>query len=218
MIRDVYRRMRSVAAVISGALGIVSSDSFQKPRGEIFWRLENTATGEVESGHIKNVVTLDASIMVARLLKSTAVPNLSEPRFGIYALALGTGDAGWDPMGPPSGNNAQRSLYNELGRKAIVSTQFVDALGNPSLIPTNVVDFTTIFTESEAVGPLTEMGLLGGDVSTNMAIRNPVLPPNGEYDPSVDVTGLDCLANYVTFPVINKPATSTLTWTWRIST
>ena len=79
------------------------------------------------------------------------------------------------------------------------------------------MDFTTTFAESEAVGPIAEMGLLGGDINTNLSIRNPVLPPNGLYDPTVDLVGLDTLVNYLTFPVVNKPATSTLSWTWRLT-
>lgn len=188
-----------------------------KMRGEIFWEMRDVVTGEVTKGHLKNVVTLDASILIARLMKSTATAHQCEPNFGVYALAVGTGDAGWNLQNPPSGTDPQRSLFNELARKAISSSSYVDAEGGVSADPTNVVDFTTSFSESEAVGPLTEMGLLGGDVSTNMAVRNPVLPPNGIYDPTVNLVGKDTLVNYVTFPVINKPATSTLGWTWRLT-
>lgn len=187
-------------------------------KGEIFWVLRDGKTGEIQDeGHITNVVVMDTSILVARLLKSTSTAYVSEPKFGIYALAVGTGDVGWDPMNPPAGTSTQRSLYNEISRKQIATSNFIDSMGAISAIPTNVVDYTTIFSESEAVGPLVEMGLLGGDIDTNMAITNPVLPPNGLYDPTVDVTGKDTLINYVTFPVINKPPTSTLGWTWRVS-
>jgi len=34
----------------------------------------------------------------------------------------------------------------------------------------------------------------------------------------VNLVGKDTLVNYLTFPVINKPPTSTLSWTWRITT
>jgi len=188
-------------------------------RGEIFWELRDGKTGEVQnSGNFKNVVTKDASILVARLIKSPGTPNVSEPSFGVYALAVGTGDVGWDPLNPPAATVTQRSLYNELARKQVSVSDFIDGTGAISGIPTNIVDFTTTFSESEAVGALTEMGLLGGDIDTNMAVTNPILPPNGIYDDTVDVVGKDMLVNYKTFPVINKPATSTLTWTWRIST
>jgi hypothetical protein len=186
--------------------------------GEIFWELRDGKTGALQdSGHYSNIVTLDASILVARLMKSPPTPNVSESKFGVFVLAVGTGDIGWDPMNPPIATISQRSLYNELARKQIASSNFITSAGAVSGIPTNIVDFTTIFAESEAVGPLTEMGLLGGDVDTNMAIRNPVLPANGIYDPTVDLVGLDMLINYLTFPVINKPATSSLSWTWRLT-
>jgi len=187
--------------------------------GEIFWVLKDGKTGEIQDqGYFKNIVTYDASILVARLLKSPAVVYVSEPAFGIFALAVGTGDVGWDPLDPPVATKTQRSLYNEIGRKQIAAANFIDSGGAISAIPTNVVDFTTIFSESEAVGALVEMGLLGGDVNTNMGVKNPVLPPNGTYDPTVNLVGKDTLVNYKTFKVINKPATSTLSWTWRLST
>lgn len=195
-------------------------ESFPSPpySGEVFWELRDGRTGELQgSGRRKNIVTRDASILVARLMKSPPTPNVSEPRFGCFALAVGTGDVGWDLQNPPVATSTQRSLYNELARKQFQVTEFVDDEGAISGIPTHVVDFTTTFSESEAVGPLVEMGILGGDVDSNMAVRNPILPPNGIYDPLVDVVGKDMLVNYLTFAVINKPATSTLGWTWRLT-
>lgn len=188
-------------------------------KGEVFWTLRNSSTGETESGYMKNVVTFDASLLVAALMKGPVapLPHVSEPNFGIYALTVGTGDIGWDLQNPPPANKNQRSLYNELARKQISSSSFIDAGGNPVGYRTNVVDFTTIFSESEAVGPWAEMGLIGGDVDTNMAIRNPVLPPNGSYDPTFDTSGFDTLINYRTFKVINKPDGSTMTMTIRLS-
>jgi hypothetical protein len=159
-----------------------------------------------------NLIVLDASILVARLMKNNA-----EPPFGVIALAMGTGQIGWNPMSPPAATNTQRSLYSEIARKTFALTQFIDSGGVPTGIPTHVVDFTTTFAEAEAVGPLVEMGLLGGNVNPNMSIRNPVTPPNGSYDPTVDLTTKDTLVNYLTFPVINKPATSTLSIVWRLT-
>lgn len=214
MPRETFKKMgsRNTSAMQSRL-----AESFFGIKGEIFWELKDSLSGEVTKGHIKNIVTLDAGILVARLMKSTASPNVSEPKFGVYALAVGTGDVGWNQMNPPPANVFQRSLYNEIARKAVASSSFIDEGGAISGVPTHVVDFNITFADNEAVGPLTEMGLLGGDINTNMSIRNPVLPPNGSYDPTVDVTGKDTLCNYVTFPVLNKPASSTLSWTWRLT-
>jgi hypothetical protein len=189
-----------------------------KIKGEVFWKLR-LEDGTKTSGHFSNMVTLDASILVARFFKGTASPvhNQSEPAFGVLALAVGTGYVGWDPQSPPSPKNTQRSLWNEIGRKAIVSTAFITAGGLISSVPTNVVDFTTVFSESEAVGPLTEMGLIAGDANQSMSQVNPVTPPNGTYDPTVNTIGKDTLVNYTTFKVLNKPLNSVLDWTWRLT-
>lgn len=182
-------------------------------RGDVFFTMRNSATGEVElEQELRNLVVLDASILIARLMKDNA-----EPPHGIFCLAVGTGDTGWNVMAPPAPTNTQRALYSELSRKTFANTQFIDAGGVPTAVPTNVVDFTTTFSESEAVGPLVEMGLLGGNVSSNLATRNPVSPANGPYVATVDLTTKETLVNYLTFPVINKPATSTLTIVWRLT-
>lgn len=182
-------------------------------RGDVFFTLRDGATGEVqEERELRNLVVMDAGILIARLMK-----NNVEPPHGIYALAVGTGDVGWPVLSPPAPTLTQRALYSEITRKTFANTQFINPAGAPVAYPTNVVDFTTTFSESEAVGPLVEMGLLGGNISTNMSIRNPVIPANGPYDPTVDLTTKDTLINYLTFPVISKPATSTLTIVWRLT-
>lgn len=182
-------------------------------RGDVFMWLRDGKTGELqEEREHRNLVVQDASILIARLLKDSA-----EPPHGAFALAIGTGDTGWDPMAPPAATATQRSLYGELTRKTFASTAFIDSGGIPTAIPTNVVDFTTTYTESEAVGPLVEMALIGGNVNSNMSIQNPVTPPNGTYDDTVDLTAYETMLNYLTFPVVNKPATSTFTITWRLT-
>lgn len=190
---------------------------FPAVKGEVFWEMRCGLTGGVTSGHLKNVVTKDASVLIARLMKGTATAHQSEPAYGIHALAVGTGDVGWNLQSPPQATNTQRSLFNEIARKAVSVTQYVTSTGSVTTTPTHVIDVTTTFSESEAVGAITEMGLLGGDVSPVMATRTPVLPPNGAYDPTVTLVGKDTLVNYLTFPVLNKPATSTLNWTWRLT-
>lgn len=182
-------------------------------RGDVLFTLANAKTGAIEEQReLRNLIVLDASILIARLVKDN-----SEPAHGIFCLAVGTGDVGWNPMSPPAATNTQRALYSELARKSFATTQFIDAGGVPTAIPTNVVDFTATFSESEAVGPLCEMGLIGGSVSSNLAVKNPVTPPNGAYSASVDLTTKETLVNYLPFPVVNKPATSTLSIVWRLT-
>lgn len=218
MLKDALRKVTD--STLRFAMHSMGYEVLPAIRGEVFWELRDTVTGKVEKGHRKNVVVKDASLLLARFLKGTGTsnPNQCEPGFGVFALAVGTGDAGWNVLNPPAGTNTQRSLFNEIARKQIASTNYITADGTISGVPTNVVDFTTTFSESEAVGALTEMGLIGGDMSTNMSVRNPILPANGTFDPTENVVGKDTLINYITFPVISKPATSTLSWTWRLTT
>lgn len=182
-------------------------------RGDVFFELRDASTGELlEERQIKNVITLDFSILLARLLK-----NPIEPSHGIFALAMGTGDTGWDLQAPPTETNTQRALYSEIERKGFVESNFIDSNGSPTSIPTNVIEFSTFFNSSEAVGPLVEMGLVGGDLSDDLSTLNPISPANGVYDDTVDVRNFDMLCNYLTFPVINKPSSATLRITWRIT-
>lgn len=208
---EVFRR---VATLVQSTVRSVFREEFRSPyTGEVFFIIRDSTTGEIlDQRHVKNLIVKDASILVARLMRDNA-----EPPKSIYVLAVGTGDVGWNPMTPPAPTNTQRALFSELTRKTFSETYFVDAAGAPTSIPTNVVDYKTTFSESEAVGPLVEMGLLGGNISTNMSVRNPVSPPNGSYDPTVDLTTRETMINYLTFPVINKPATSTLEIVWRIT-
>lgn len=216
MLHDIFKKAKDLRVRFD--LKSTGEERFKFPRGEIFWTLRNSDTGETKSGHLKNVVTLDSGILLSSFMKGTGSPSPNQcvPNFGVYALAVGTGDMSWNPMNPPAATVTQRSLYNELARKSVASTSFINSDGSISGVRTNIVDFTTTFTESEAVGSLTEMGLIGGDVDTNMSVRNPILPPNGVYDPTVDVSGKDILVNYVTFSAVSKPPNSTLSWTWRL--
>jgi hypothetical protein len=194
-------------------LGGTFKDKGPGLKGDVFLTMRNAHTGALEyEWERRNLVVLDASILIARLVKDS-----QEPPHGAFALAIGSGDVGWDFMNPPAATNTQRALYAEISRKVFASTQFVDSGGTPVGYPTNIVDFQTIFSESEAVGPLVEMGLIGGNISSNLSIKNPVTPPNGPYNATVDLTNYETMLNYLTFPVINKPATSTLEIVWRLT-
>jgi hypothetical protein len=210
VLQDLWRPKKSSVEM---SAGIQHQDSYVTRKGEIFYKMHDEETGELlEEGHIQNIITLDFSILLARLIKDSL-----DPSHGILALAVGTGDAGWDLQNPPASTNTQRSLYAEISRKGFSQTSFIDSSGNESVIPTNIVQFTTFFTSSEAVGPLVEMGLVGGDISDDLSTLDPITPANGTYDATVDVQSKDLLCNYLTFPVINKPSSATFTLSWRIT-
>lgn len=158
--------------------------------------LRDAKTGRVVDerfGH--NIIVNTASILIARLLKDN-----NEPDAGISYLAVGTGGVGWNLQNPPQPTVSQTNLNSEIARKAFTTddVHFVDPdTGDYTEVPTGVVDFTMTFAETEAVGPLVEMGLFGGDAS--------------------DLVNSGTEVNYRTFPVINKSNSMTLTITFRIT-
>ena len=179
-------------------------------KGSIIFEMTDTITGEVTRFEKKNVITLDAGIHAARLFKDN-----QEPNFGCYMLAVGTGATG-ALLSPDAPDPKQRKLNNEIERKGFASVTFRDTLGNAVAYPTNVVDFTCVYGEAEAVGPLNEMGLLS-PLSANPSEKTP--NPNNfpTRDVTLDITQYDVLLNYLTFGVITKPSTATLSITWRLT-
>ncbi len=181
-------------------------------QGHVFFDMRDARTGRpLFQWDKKNVITLDAGILVARLLKDPL-----EPAHGINMLAVGSGHTG-SLLSPNAPDPRQRKLNAEIARKTFTSTTFRDENGNAVAIPTNIVDYTVTFGEAEAVGPLTEMGLLS-TISDNKAILNPNPDAFPTRDTTRDLTQYDTLVNYLTFPVISKPSTAILTITWRITT
>lgn len=180
-------------------------------QGEVFIEMRDGSTGELlHSDHRKNIITLDASILVAMLARD---PN--SRNYGVYMLAVGTGATG-ALLSPDAPDARQRKLNGEIARKAFSSTTFRDGSGNAVAIPTNIVDFTCTFSESEAVGPLNEMGLIS-PISANPLITNPNPNAYPTRDTTVDLSLYDILVNYLSYSVISKPSTATLSITWRLT-
>lgn len=180
------------------------------PKGSFIIEMHDAETGELIQRHEgDNIITLDAGIQAARLFKDN-----SEPNRGLNMLAVGTGATG-DILNPDAPDNRYRKLNTEIARKAFASTTFRDSEGGASAVPTNVVDFTTTFGATEAVGALDEMGVMA-TVSDNPLVTNPNPNSFPTRDTTVDLTSYDVLVNYFTFGVISKPATAILTVTWRL--
>lgn len=193
MFKEYLRRAKET---MFGGYKVLHEEKLPRLHGEYWIILRDAKTDQViEERHDKNLIVNSASILIARLLKDN-----HEPTAGISYLAVGTGASGWNLQNPPQPTVTQVHLENEIARKAFTTsdTAFVDPLtGEHISTPTNVVDYTATFAETEAVGPLVEMGLFGGD-----AVDSP--------DSGTEV-------NYRTFPVINKSNSMTLTIIFRIT-
>jgi hypothetical protein len=165
-------------------------------KGEFHIVCRDARTGLIlDERHGHNIIVNTASILIARLLKDNR-----EPDGGITYLAVGTGAPGWNLQNPPQPTVSQTKLYSELARKAFSTedVNFIDPeTGDPTTVPTGVVDFTMTFAETEAVGPWVEMGLFGGDASE---LRD---------------SGTEL--NYRTLPVLNKTNSMVMTITFRIT-
>jgi hypothetical protein len=165
------------------------------PHGQYHIILRDSIGKIIEERSNHNIIVNSASILIARLLKDN-----QDPTGGITFLAVGTGGPSWNLQNPPQPTNIQTTLVSEIARKAFstIDVTFIDPeTGNPTTVPTNVLDFTATFAETEAVGALVEMGLFGGD-ATNIVNSGTEI-------------------NYVTFPVINKTNAMTLTIIFRIT-
>ena len=172
-----------------------------KMKGEFFLIL-NHNDGKVEK-YYQNVIVDSASLLIARLLADgqTTLDPVG-PAHGIWVLAVGTGHSSWDPQNPPVATTTQTKLEAELARKRFANVNFVktDGSGLPATEITNIIDFQTVFSESEAVGPIMELGLYGGDAEENVIDE-----------------AKDNLINYRTIQVINKPNTATLSVIFRLT-
>lgn len=183
-------------------------------RGDVHFSLIRNDGGILLDEWRPNVITKDCSLLIARLTR-----NPLEPKHGINMLAVGTGALG-SILNPDKMTPDQRRLNNEIARKPFLDVTFRDEQGAAVAIPTKVIDFTCVFGENEAVGPLNEMGLIS-TISDNPLVKN--LNPNfagqgGEtYDPTIDVTDYDVLCNCISYGVLVKPGNASLGITWRIT-
>jgi hypothetical protein len=180
--------------------GIVKQETGRKLKGEFFITL-NHNDGNEEKFHFPNVIVDAASILIARLLAmGQASADPTGPAHGLWVLAVGTGKPTWDPKNPPAATPAQTTLEAELSRKRFSSVTFIktDGSGLPATTVTNIVDFQTVFNESEAVGPLMEMGMFGGDAD-------------------VMIANSGNMVNYRTIAVINKPNSATMSIVFRLT-
>lgn len=183
-------RDRTKEAVTGGFSMKVSDSLGGLKSGRIFGRMEH-ADGSVDLFDFQNKVTAMAGIVLARLVKDNREADL----YGAQYLALGQGDSGWDPQNPPDPSGEETRLESEVIRKEFSSREFIDIDGNVSVAPTNTIDLTAIFGSGEAVAPLMEMGIIGGDGTS--------APYSGS------------LMTIRNFKVINKPTASIFTIVYR---
>lgn len=186
-----------------------------RAKGVVIFELHDGHSGDLlHRWERPNLITKDGGVLAARLFKDSLQPNTAQNN-GLVMLAVGTGATG-NLLSPDAPQTTQRKLNTEIARKAFAKTTYRNSDGVAVAYPTNIVDFTTTFGEAEAVGPLNEMGLMS-TFSVNPEVKSPIENGPSNYDPTLDVSQKDLLANYLTFSVVTKPATAVLSITWRLT-
>lgn len=158
-----------------------NNEMFQKPKGEIGIVMHRGGTYDINTDSLTpdaeiiksiefpNLIVNKASILMAQRMAPGSAPDVNTGTYipdGLQFLAVGTGYGTGDYMNPEPASLVATTLKTELFRKEFTSWTFVDPVsGNNTTTPTNILKLVTTFLESEAVGPLVEMGLFGGDAS-----------------------------------------------------
>lgn len=190
-----------------------NTDEFKQPTGYIGMILHKggewdaktqslTPDAEIiEKVEFKNLIVNSASVLMAqRMAPSADTSTTTAGDFianGLQYLAVGqgvqeTGTSGFDYQNPQPAAVTNIKLRDELFRKTFTSWSFIDSTtSNTVSTPTNIIQVVTTFLESEAVGPLVEMGIFGGDATSTK---------DSGY-----------MFNYKTFAVWNKPNDARLT-------
>jgi hypothetical protein len=178
----------------------MNSERVYQIKGDVWMRLGNNLSREQVLANPDNYFENLIVNVCSELIASWAIADntINFPYIpGGMTLAVGTGDVGWDLQNPPAETPDLTLLYSELYRKQFTTRYYVDINGNSSPTRTNIVDYLTTFLDTEAVGPLVEMGLFGGTGALS--------------------SGGGTRMNAKHFKVINKPATSELSILWRLT-
>lgn len=186
-----------------------------KVKGDVFGVLQYEDGREEIVLDKSNVYTLDGGILAAILFSRNLGAGFAR---GVDMLAVGTGASG-SSASPDIADYRQRKINVPLFRKTFTSVVYRNSDGSLANVPTNIVDFTTTFESADAVGALTEMGLMCtvSGVSGGSAEFSQLADVFPSRDLTTDITGSDILVNYLTFPVINKPSGAILAITWRLT-
>jgi len=194
------------------------TDGLLIARGHI--RVMREDTGEILFEQ-KNIIVNTVKWLFARLMTQSI-----EPEFGVWGLALGSGDPNWPPETQPAETSAQTALIAEFKRKQCSQIQYVDSNLNPIPGLSLQVDFQTVVnaTTDAITQPIREMGLIGGGTQTS-TVPSPTFVVTPVTDmltaPYLDPTAPDqnrvILINYKTLPPLPLPAGINLIFSWVLS-
>jgi hypothetical protein len=185
-----------------------------KIKGDVFGVLQNEDGSEEVVLDQSNIYTLDGGVLASILFSKNLGVGWTR---GLDMLIVGTGASG-STASPDIADYRQRKINTPLYRKGFSSVVYRNSDGTLATVPTNIVDFTTTFESADAVGALTEMGLVATKTGVgNTSFGDQVNESFPTRTLTEDISAKDILVNYLTFPVINKPSGAILAITWRLT-
>ena len=110
----------------------------------------------------------DSWAEIACRLFAGSLSGTGSPTNGFLYLAIGEGDASWD-LSPPNKSRTATQLQSEIDRILINQETDIAYLDpddeTPSVIPTRMIELTTLVDYNRAVGSLREFGIVCGDAT-----------------------------------------------------
>lgn len=197
---------------------------FRKDTGEVLYR-----------GH--NIIVNSVRYLFARLLANSlpSSPNppyllgsataYTDPLYGVWGLALGSGSPLWAPETQPDPTSIQTALVQQILRKPLSSVNYVDANLNPLATFSTTVDFQTTVnsTTDNLTQGIREMGLIGGGTVNGASgvtdmYTAPYFDPTDTSGPGGGPTPDSVvLVNYKTLSPLILPAGADIVFSWVIS-
>jgi hypothetical protein len=199
----------------------------RKDTGEILYEDKNIIVNVVKSlfarlmaNTLPGAGSVNAGPVLLGNLGAGSTP-IGDPLYGVWGLALGTGDPSWSPDTQPIETAVQTALITQVLRKQLSTVNYVDTNFNPITHFSNIVDFqTTVNATTDNLNQvgIREMGLIGGGTlgnappgtDTNMLTApywNPTLPSPGPANSVV-------LVNYKTTPPLILPPEVDMIFSW----
>lgn len=139
---------------------ILNESNGKKFIGEVTDRLIDAITGDIiEERVYNNIVVSRCSILIANLIKGGTN--------GVQYFAVGKGSDSWNNNSLPEPTENDTKLLSETYRKQIrpENIVFITGSNEVSSTPTNRLQISVVFDESEANGELRELGLFGGNAT-----------------------------------------------------
>lgn len=154
-----------------------------------------------------NVIVNTVKSLFSRLMLDSV-----EPKYGIWGLAIGSGDSGWDDN-PPAPTTTQTRLLNEIKRKQATARRYVDRNAlNPVTLPSEAIEIQTLFnaTDDNITDFIREMGLIGGGSTADNTNMNTA----DYWDPNILDVNTVTLINYKTLGELRLPAGIDIIFSW----